>query len=291
MPELLFSERVRHVLGNSADTARSRGHDYIGTEHVLLALLAEGEGVACALLDCLAVDRTALATQIEGAIKAGSSAPSANADLPYTSRTKRVLELSVAAAHELHHKYVGTEHLLLGLLREGKGIGAQILHRAGVTGDGVRAEIIRLLDPSPEPRSPKSNPTPVLGPSFTQVEFFPGMMSEDSRRSVVAPPSRALLWGAHAAVWALAAFAGRLSRVGSQIELHITGMDNAELAPDHLRSILTAPATEFKVISFAGAIGAFVLALVLWPRSPRWLRRVTLLIASIAMGIVWMGYG
>ena len=103
--------------------------------------------------------------------------------------------------------------------------------------------------------------------------------------------SPALLWGAHVATWVLAAFSGRLSRVGSQLELHITGMQGAELAPDHLRQILTAPTTEFKTISIAGAVSAFVLAVVLRKPSPRYLRRVTLFIAALALAIVAIGYG
>jgi hypothetical protein len=100
-----------------------------------------------------------------------------------------------------------------------------------------------------------------------------------------------LLWGGHLAVWLLAALSARLSRVGSQIELHITGLKGAELAPDHLRHILTAPTTEFKAISFAGVVSAIALAVVLRKHSPALLRRITLGICILAFAIVAGGYG
>jgi NO-binding membrane sensor protein with MHYT domain len=92
-------------------------------------------------------------------------------------------------------------------------------------------------------------------------------------------------------VWILAALSARLSRVGSQVELHITGLRGAELAPDHLRQILTAPTTEFKSISFAGVLSAIAIAVVLRKQSPPLLRRITLSIAVLAFGIVAAGYG
>jgi len=104
-------------------------------------------------------------------------------------------------------------------------------------------------------------------------------------------PPRTLLWGGHIAVWILAALSARLSRVGSQIELHITGLNGAELAPDHLRQILTAPNTEFKAISFAGVVSAVGLAIAFRRQSPVLLRRITLSVAVLAFVIVAIGYG
>jgi hypothetical protein len=102
---------------------------------------------------------------------------------------------------------------------------------------------------------------------------------------------RVLLWGGHLGVWTLAAFAARLSRVGSQIEVHIAGLNGAELAPDHLRHILTAPTTEFKTLSFTGVIPALVLAIALRAQSPRVLRWITLTIAIVCFAVVALGYG
>ena len=105
----------------------------------------------------------------------------------------------------------------------------------------------------------------------------------------VAP--RRLLWTAHAAVWLLALLAARLSRVGSQLEVHITGRNNAEIAPDHLRMILTAPTTEFKLVAMIGVLASLVLALLLWKPSPRALRWLTASIALIGALVYVAGYG
>src|SRR5689334_13182294 len=108
-------------------------HEYVGTEHILLGLIREGEGVACTVLQNLSVDPDQLRQKVEGIIKEGKAAPPSRPDLPYTSRAKKVLELSMGAARELKHSYVGTEHLLLGLLEEKKGVAAQVLIDAGLT--------------------------------------------------------------------------------------------------------------------------------------------------------------
>jgi len=111
--------------------------------------------------------------------------------------------------------------------------------------------------------------------------------------SNVAPPQIAkwVLWAGHFAVWLLAVLSARLSRVGSQLELHVRGLRGAEVAPEHLRQILTAPTTEFKAISFVGVVGAIVLAIALRPQSPTLLRRITLFIAATAVAIYAVGYG
>jgi ATP-dependent Clp protease ATP-binding subunit ClpC len=111
----------------------------VGTEHILLGLIREGEGVAAAVLQSLNVDLEDVQQKIEETVKKGKAAPSSGNDLPYTSRAKKVLELAMAEARELSHSYVGTEHLLLGLLREEKGIAAQVLTEVGVALDAARA--------------------------------------------------------------------------------------------------------------------------------------------------------
>jgi len=140
-----FTDRVRKVLQMAREEAARLHHDYVGTEHILLGLLREGEGVAVAVLTNLNVDLSELQKTIEGATTKGKPTASAGPDLPYTSRAKKVLEFSMAEARELDHAYVGTEHLLLGLLREETGIAAQVLTDVGANLELVRAETLRLL--------------------------------------------------------------------------------------------------------------------------------------------------
>jgi len=127
-----FTERVRKVLAMAREEAARLHHEYVGTEHILLGLIREGEGVAAAVLQNLSVDLDEIQQKIEETVKKGKAAQATGPDLPYTSRAKKVLELAMAEARELNHSYVGTEHLLLGLLREEKGIAAQVLTDTGV---------------------------------------------------------------------------------------------------------------------------------------------------------------
>src|SRR3989440_719722 len=170
------TERVRKVLAMAREEAARLHHEYVGTEHILLGLIREGEGVAAAVLTNLNVDLEEIQQKIEETVKKGKAAAAAGPDLPYTSRAKKVLELAMSEARELNHSYVGTEHLLLGLLREEKGIAAQVLTDAGVNLEQARAETLRLLgsempatpagggtgaQPTP-PKSEKKSKTPAL---------------------------------------------------------------------------------------------------------------------------------
>jgi len=171
-----FTDRVRKVLQMAREEAARLHHEYVGTEHILLGLIREGEGVAAAVLQNLNVDLEEIQQKIEETVKKGKAAAAAGPDLPYTSRAKKVLELAMTEARELNHSYVGTEHLLLGLLREEKGIAAQVLMDAGVTLEQSRAETLRLLGsdmppqpaaasggaPSAPPKSEKKSKTPAL---------------------------------------------------------------------------------------------------------------------------------
>jgi uncharacterized damage-inducible protein DinB len=140
-----FTDRLRKVLGLAREEAIGLQHDYVGTEHILLGLIREGEGVAAAVLMNLRVDVEQIHERIEESVRKGK-ATIALGELPYTSRGKKVLEHAIMEASEWNHAYVGTEHLLLGLLREERGIGAQVLHSLGVTLDKARAEVGKLLD-------------------------------------------------------------------------------------------------------------------------------------------------
>ena len=171
-----FTDRVRKVLQMAREEAARLHHEYVGTEHILLGLIREGEGVAAAVLTNLNVDLEEIQQKIEETVKKGKAAAAAGPDLPYTSRAKKVLELAMSEARELNHSYVGTEHLLLGLLREEKGIAAQVLTDAGVNLEQARAETLRLLgsempsSPTPggsgsqpaAPKSEKKSKTPAL---------------------------------------------------------------------------------------------------------------------------------
>jgi ATP-dependent Clp protease ATP-binding subunit ClpA len=148
-----FTERVRKVLAMTREQAVHLNHEYVGTEHMLLALLAEGEGVASAVLQNLGVDLDAPRSQILDVVKRGRAGSTTGPDLPYTSRAKKVLELAMTEARDLNHTYVGTEHLLLGLLGEAKGIAAQALTDAGITLEKAREETLRILG-TESPRGP-----------------------------------------------------------------------------------------------------------------------------------------
>src|SRR3989338_7950703 len=121
-----FTERARKVLVLAKEEARRFNHDYIGTEHILLGLIREGEGVACAVLQNLGVDLERLRIEIEKLVSAGSTAQVLG-DIPFTPRAKKALELAADEARALGHNYIGTEHILLGLLREEEGIASQVL--------------------------------------------------------------------------------------------------------------------------------------------------------------------
>ncbi|HEY7461615.1 MAG TPA: ATP-dependent Clp protease ATP-binding subunit [Gemmatimonadota bacterium] len=167
-----FTDRVRKVLSLAREEATRLRHDYVGTEHILLGLIREGEGVAAAILTNLNVELQALKERIESRVDRGKSQMTAE-EVPYTTRAKKVLEFSVAEARNLKHSYVGTEHLLLGLLREEKGLAAQVLGEMGVSIEMARQETIKLLggelgqsSSSPEGAAPakgeKKSKTPAL---------------------------------------------------------------------------------------------------------------------------------
>jgi hypothetical protein len=136
-----FTENVRKALARAREEATRLHHEYVGTEHILLALTAEKDTVAAAVLRSLSVDLSQIRQKLEKTVKLGRGAT--GPELPYTSRAKKVLELAMSEARDSKYNFVGTEHLLLGLLREQKGIAAQVLTDVGITLDRARAEILR----------------------------------------------------------------------------------------------------------------------------------------------------
>ncbi len=172
-----FTDRVRKVLQMAREEAARLHHEYVGTEHILLGLIREGEGVAAAVLQNLNVDLEEIQQKIEETVKKGKAAAATGPDLPYTSRAKKVLELAMTEARELNHSYVGTEHLLLGLLREEKGIAAQVLTDAGVNLEQSRAETLRLLgsDMPPTQQPTGTSPTPAAAPKSEKKSKTPAL--------------------------------------------------------------------------------------------------------------------
>ena len=138
-----FTDRARRVVVLAQEEARMLNHNYIGTEHILLGLIHEGEGVAAKGLESLGISLEAVRSQVEEIIGQGQQAPSGH--IPFTPRAKKVLELSLREALQLGHNYIGTEHILLGLIREGEGVAAQVLVKLGADLSRVRQQVIQLL--------------------------------------------------------------------------------------------------------------------------------------------------
>ena len=157
-----FTDRARRVVVLAQEEARMLNHNYIGTEHILLGLIHEGEGVAAKALESLNISLEGVRAQVEEIIGPGQQAPSGH--IPFTPRAKKVLELSLREALQLGHNYIGTEHILLGLIREGEGIAAQVLVKLGADLNRVRQQVIQLLSgyqgKEPVAANGPSDPTP-----------------------------------------------------------------------------------------------------------------------------------
>ncbi len=138
-----FTDRARQVVVLAQEEARMLNHNYIGTEHLLLGLVHEGEGVAARALESLGISLEAVRQQVEEIIGQGQQAPAGH--IPFTPRAKKVIELAGREAGALGHSYIGTEHLLLGLIREGEGVAAQVLVKLGADLAGVREQVVQLL--------------------------------------------------------------------------------------------------------------------------------------------------
>ncbi len=141
-----FTDRARRVVVLAQEEARLLNHNYIGTEHILLGLLNEGEGIAAKALESLGISLSAVREQVVEIIGQGQQAPTGH--IPFTPRAKKVLELSLREALQLGHNYIGTEHILLGLIREGEGVAAQVLQKLGAELQKVRQTVIQLLSGS-----------------------------------------------------------------------------------------------------------------------------------------------
>ncbi|GFJ83397.1 ATP-dependent Clp protease ATP-binding subunit ClpC [Phytohabitans houttuyneae] len=156
-------------------------HNYIGTEHILLGLIHEGEGVAAKALESLGISLEGVRQQVEEIIGQGQQAPSGH--IPFTPRAKKVLELSLREALQLGHNYIGTEHILLGLIREGEGVAAQVLVKLGADLNRVRQQVIQLLSGHVE-KAPAGEPAP---PTSTVLDQFGQNLTNDARTGKLDP--------------------------------------------------------------------------------------------------------
>ncbi len=168
-----FTERARKVILLAKQEAKRFNHDYIGTEHILLGLLREGEGVAAAVLQSLGMNLNNIRLEVEKLVQLGP-ATVVSGDLPFTPKAKKVMEIAMEEARNLGHNYIGTEHLLLGLIREGEGVASQVFMNMGLDLEKVREEVIKLLG-STTPGSqygpgPAQGPTPSGPPSSSKTK-------------------------------------------------------------------------------------------------------------------------
>ncbi|MBI3087874.1 MAG: ATP-dependent Clp protease ATP-binding subunit [Candidatus Omnitrophica bacterium] len=159
-----FTERARKVILLAKEEAKRFNHDYIGTEHILLGLIREGEGVAAAVLQKLGLSPEKIRLEVEKLVQSGPSTM-VSGDIPFTPKAKKVIELAMEEARSLGHNYIGTEHLLLGLIREGEGVASQVLMNLGLDLNRVRNEVITLLGssgPAPTGGGSSKTKTPAL---------------------------------------------------------------------------------------------------------------------------------
>ncbi len=139
-----FTDRARRIVVQAQEEARALDHNYVGTEHILLGLIQEGSGLAVKVLESLGISLDTARQRVEEAVSQGAATPSGH--IPFTPRAKKVLELALGEARLLGHDYVGTEHILLGLIRQGYGVAGQVLTGLGADLNGAREQVVRLLD-------------------------------------------------------------------------------------------------------------------------------------------------
>ncbi|MGQ0831170.1 MAG: ATP-dependent Clp protease ATP-binding subunit [Microthrixaceae bacterium] len=172
-----FTDRARRVVVLAQEEARLLNHNYIGTEHILLGLIHEGEGVAAKALESLGISLEAVRSQVEEIIGQGGSSPSGH--IAFTPRDKKVLELSLRESLQLGHNYIGTEHILLGLIREGEGVAAQVLVKLGADLSRVRQQVIQLLSGYQGPGGSGEKAGATTGPGAAGAESASGSLVLD----------------------------------------------------------------------------------------------------------------
>ncbi len=175
-----FTDRVRKVIYFARDEASRLQHDYIGTEHLLLGIVREGEGIAAKVLGKLDLDFEQIQQAVENMVKSSGGTLTIG-EIPFTPRAKRVLELAIEEARLLGHNYVGTEHLLLGLIREGEGVAAQVLAELGVDRKRVREEVLKLLGPSTSMKTRKAKKEKSETPNLDQFGRDLAQMARENK--------------------------------------------------------------------------------------------------------------
>jgi ATP-dependent Clp protease ATP-binding subunit ClpC len=140
----LFTDRARRVVVLAQEEARMHDHDYVGPEHVLLGLIREGSGLAAKVLESLGIIPDRVRQRVEEVIGRGAETPSGR--IPFTAQAKKLMELTLQESRGLGHHYIGTEHILLALIRQGDGVAAQVLSELGADLDGARAQVTRILE-------------------------------------------------------------------------------------------------------------------------------------------------
>ncbi|MET3421721.1 ATP-dependent Clp protease ATP-binding subunit ClpC [Actinoplanes tereljensis] len=179
-----FTDRARRVVVLAQEEARMLNHNYIGTEHILLGLIHEGEGVAAKALESLGISLEGVRQQVEEIIGQGQQAPSGH--IPFTPRAKKVLELSLREALQLGHNYIGTEHILLGLIREGEGVAAQVLVKLGADLNRVRQQVNQLLS-GYEGKEPVAPGEPTAPSTSTILDQFGTNLTQSAREGKLDP--------------------------------------------------------------------------------------------------------
>ncbi len=179
-----FTDRARRVVVLAQEEARMLNHNYIGTEHILLGLIHEGDGVAAEALESLGISLEAVRQQVEEIIGRGQQALSGH--IPFTPRAKKVLELSLREALQLGHNYIGTEHILLGLIREGEGVAAQVLVRLDADLNRVRQQVIQVLHSRPAGEAAAGGPGAAISPPRRWTEEIKDMLAglEDRLKAI-----------------------------------------------------------------------------------------------------------
>jgi ATP-dependent Clp protease ATP-binding subunit ClpC len=185
-----FTDRARHVVVLAQREARTLGHDDIGTEHILLGLIDEGAGVATTALTSMGINLDEMRQAVLDSIGRGAEPPPESGHIPFTPEAKKVLELSLREASQLGHNYIGTEHILLGLIREGGGA-AQLLAAAGVDHDRARQQVIELLFGHREAGSATASPpaAPAVDELMSRLTSIATRLNAIEQRLRPSPPA------------------------------------------------------------------------------------------------------
>ena len=178
-----FTERARKVMARANQEAQRFNHEYIGTEHILLALVSEGSGVGANVLRNLGVDLAKVRVEVEKLVKVGPDAVWPG-EMPYTPRAKKIVEHAIKESQGLHHNYVGTEHILLGLLSESESVAAQVLVNLGLTLQGVREEVRKLVGAGPDVARKDRGPVGVHAQLTELLSAWP-RLSEEARKAIL----------------------------------------------------------------------------------------------------------